>query len=279
MSRQHIEFIHTSDMPWSKKDFNNFLEGIKYKILSIDNDTKEISVILKFPKGWKQKSNLNLLVYEEIYILSGSININNQELNEGCYSYLPANYPRKLFISDNGAEVLSFFSGKLSYTKKINKYNKNNFIKKISLFNDGWDNNYKGINSPEIASSGSKKKLLRTDKKNGDQTWIMGIIPSYQEKKVESHPVVQECFILNGEIEGNCGTMVKGSYFWRPRDILHGPYGTKTGCTILSRSKGGKLIVDYYDLDKPFDFNSTHQVVVPENLKKFSRKKIKKIKF
>ena len=48
-----------------------------------------------------------------------------------------------------------------------------------------------------------------------------------KKKKVESHPVVQECFILNGEIEGNCGTMVKGSYFWRPRDILHGPYGTK----------------------------------------------------
>ncbi len=279
MTRPHIEFIHTDNMPWSKKNLNKFLNGIKYKTLSVDILTNEMSLILKYPKGWKINNRSSLTVDEEIYVLTGSININNQELNEGCYAYIPANYTRELFFSSIGAEVLTFFSGKISYTNIKKKYIKKNLIKKISLYEEGWDKNYKGINSPEIASSGSKKKLLRTDTNNGDQTWIMGVIPSYQEKKVESHPVVQECFILNGEIEGNCGTMVKGSYFWRPRDILHGPYGTKTGCTILSRSKGGKLIVDYYDLDKPFDFNSKHNVVVPDKLLKYSRKKTRKITY
>ncbi len=279
MTRPHIEFIHTNDMPWITKDLNSFLKGINYKILSIDSKSKESSLILKYPKGWKKNKNLNLMVNEEIYVLSGSININNIELDEGCYAYIPAYYPRELYFSNKGAEVLSFFSGKISYTKNRYKFDKKNLIKKISLYEEGWDNNYKGINSPEIASSGSKKKLLRTDKYNGDQTWIMGVIPSYQEKKVESHPVVQECFILNGEIDGNCGKMIEGSYFWRPRDILHGPYGTKTGCTILSRSKGGRLIVDYYDLDKPFDFKSKHQVFVPKNLKEYSNKKLKKNKY
>ena len=277
MTRPHIEFIHTNNMPWIKKNLDPFLKRVLYKVLSFDKDTKEMTALLKYPKNWEQKTSLSLSVDEEIYILSGSISMNNIHLDEGCYAYLPANYPRKNFFSSNGAEVLSFFSGKINYTKNKKIYNKKKLIKKISFYDDGWDTNYEGINSPEIAASGSRKKLLRTDKDTGDQTWIMGVIPSYQEKKVESHPVVQECFILNGEIEGNCGTMFKGSYFWRPRDILHGPYGTKVGCTILSRSKGGKLIVDYYDLDKPFNFESKHQVVVPKNMLKYSRKKSKKI--
>ena len=277
MPRSHIEFIHSNSMPWVKKHLDPLFKNVIYKTLSLDNDTKEMTAVLKFPKKWNQQKPSSLTVDEEIYILSGSININNIQLDEGSYSYLPAYYHRENFFSQNGAEVLSFFSGKISYTCDFKKFNKNKLIEKISLYQDGWDKNYIGINSPEIASSGSRKKLLRTDPYTGDQTWIMGVIPSYQEKKVESHPVVQECFILSGEIEGNCGTMVKGSYFWRPRDILHGPYGTKTGCTILSRSKGGKLIVDYFDLDKPFDFNSRHNVVVPDKLLKYSRKKTRKI--
>lgn len=276
MTRPHIEFIHTPDMPWVKKDLNIFFKGVRYKILSIDSKTKEMSTILNYPKSWKQSNSLYLSVDEEIYILSGSININNIELDEGCYAYLPANYPRETFFSLNGAVVLSFFSGNISFTKNKKQYNKKNLIKKISFYEDGWDSNYLGINSPEIAASGSKKKLLRTDRDTGDQTWIMGVIPSYQEKKVESHPVVQECFILNGQIDGNCGTMIEGSYFWRPRDILHGPYGTKSGCTILSRSKGGKLIVDYFDLEKPFNFDPKHKVYVPKNLLTYSRKKNKR---
>ncbi len=272
MTRPHIEFIHTNKMPWTKKDLDPFFNSIYYKILSIDKNSNEMTAILKYPQKWKHKNNLSISVDEEMFILSGSVNINNTLLDEGCYAYLPACLPRKNYFSDKGAEVLSFFSGKITSTKNIKNYNKKQLIEKISLYEDGWDINYEGINSPEIAASGSRKKLLRTDQETGDQTWIMGVIPSYQEKKVESHPVVQECYILNGEIDGNCGKMLKGSYFWRPRDILHGPYGTKTGCTILSRSKGGKLIVDYYDLDKAFDFNSKHQVVVPKHLLPYSRK-------
>ena len=72
----------------------------------------------------------------------------------------------------------------------------------------------------------------------------MGVIQSYREKRVESHPVVQECYMVWGEMSGNTGLLVTGSYFWRPPEILHGPYGTKTGAIILSRTEGGSLTVD-----------------------------------
>ena len=64
------------------------------KITLSDNDTKEMTAVLKFPKKWNQQKPSSLTVDEEIYILSGSININNIQLDEGSYSYLPAYYPR-----------------------------------------------------------------------------------------------------------------------------------------------------------------------------------------
>ena len=130
MTRPHIEFIHTDNMPWSKKNLNKFLNGIKYKTLSVDILTNEMSLILKYPKGWKINNRSSLTVDEEIYVLTGSININNQELNEGCYAYIPANYTRELFFSSIGAEVLTFFQAKY-LIQILKKYIKKNLIKKF----------------------------------------------------------------------------------------------------------------------------------------------------
>ncbi|MDC0073420.1 DUF4437 domain-containing protein [Alphaproteobacteria bacterium] len=276
IERPFIEFFHSGDMPWEKNI--NFLNksNVEYKVLSKSLCNNEFSLIIKFPINYNFKLD-NADYDEEFFVLNGSIEIEDTRYYKGCYAFFPSGYLNdNLIKSDDGAEILTFITYK---GEKSFNYDESRLIKYISLYKDGWDENYDGINSPEIASSGSRKKLLRTDLKTGDQSWIMGVIPSYQESKVESHPVVQECFIINGEIDGNRGKLIEGSYFWRPKDILHGPYGSKTGCTIFSRSIGGKLIVDYYDCIKPFNYNSIHRVDVPNNLINFSQPKSNKIKF
>lgn len=272
--RPHIEFIHSDDMPWQTQAVGAARADVSHKMLSIDDTSQEMSLLINYPAGWRRDAAERLCVDEEIFVLEGELHIGGTRYDEGCYAHFPAGYLREPSSEcQNGAIVLTFYSGKPSGGDSSSSYNKARLVEKISLYTEGWDSDYVGINSPEIAGSGSRKKLLRTDPENGDQTWIMGIIPSYQETKVESHPVVQECFMIGGDMAGNCGLLVKGSYFWRPRDILHGPYGTKTGCTILSRSKGGSLVVDYYDLAEPFSFEPIHRVSVPEELAVYSQEK------
>ena len=57
MPRSHIEFIHSNSMPWVKKHLDPLFKNVIYKTLSLDNDTKEMTAVLKFPKKWNQQKN------------------------------------------------------------------------------------------------------------------------------------------------------------------------------------------------------------------------------
>lgn len=269
--RPHIEFIHTREMPWTNGDLTPTRRGIAARLLSFAQANGAMSVTLKYPPGWQGVPNETLRSDEEFYVLAGEIRLGNTVYGEGCYAHLPAGYARSLTAGETGAEVLTFFSEHPAAATGQTQLDRSRLVERISLFEEGWDADYSGVNSPEIAASGSRKKLLRTDPVTGDQTWIMGVIPSYREKKVESHPVVQECYIVSGELAGNYGLMTAGSYFWRPPQVLHGPYGTKTGSIILSRTIGGRLIVDYYDLAEPFSYSPVHRTVVPEEMRVYSQ--------
>jgi len=271
--RPHVEFIHTHEMPFESAGLVPSRAEIGSKLLSRAPGDGALSAILHYPAGWKGQANELIAADEEFFVLSGTLLIGNLSYGEGCYAHLPAGYAKSLSAGPAGAEVLTFFSQHPAPTSHAAAFDRSRLVERLSLYEDGWDVDYSGVNSPEIAASGSRKKLLRTDPVSGDQTWIMGVIPSYREKKVESHPVVQECYIVAGELAGNYGLMTAGSYFWRPPQILHGPYGTKTGSIILSRTIGGKLIVDYYDLVDPFSYSPVHQVRVPEELRVYAQER------
>ncbi len=263
MSRPHIEFIHAPDMPWDETPLSDIRADVSHKLLSRDEETGATSLLVRYPSGWARTAPEALAAEEEIFVLEGSLTLDGTVFAAGDYTCLPAGYPRRTAHSHDGATVLTFFSARPAAAARNAGYDERRYVPRQSLYGDGWDADYSGVNSPEIAASGSRKTLLRTDPVTGDQTWIMGVIPSYREKVVESHPVVQECYMIWGDMSGNYGFMTTGSYFWRPPEILHGPYGTKTGAIILSRTEGGSLTVDYYDMDEPFSYDRPHRVVVP----------------
>jgi hypothetical protein len=276
MARPHIEFIHAPDMPWRKGLYGGGRDDVEHKLLSRDGATGASSVLVRYPAGWRRRSPEHLLVDEEFYVLDGAIEINDRSYSASAFANLPAGFLRHQAGSATGAVLLTFFSGEPRARpgqSPAGLYRPGGLVEWKCLIEEGWDGDYSGVNSPEIAASGSRKKLLRTDPATGNQTWIMGILPSYREKKVESHPVVQECYIIDGELPGNYGLMLPGAYFWRPPEILHGPYGSKTGAIVLSRTEGGSLTVDYYDLDEPHSFDPPHRVVVPADLRIYSQAK------
>ncbi|MSO64956.1 MAG: DUF4437 domain-containing protein [Alphaproteobacteria bacterium] len=274
MARPHIEFIHAFAMHWQKGLYGGARDDVEHKMLSCDPDTGESSVLIRYPAGWSRATPEHLQADEEIYVLDGALVVNGRTYAASAYAHWPAGYARRSASSPGGAVVLTFFSGEpraRAGEAAPGLFDGRRLIEWQSLYEQGWDADYRGVNSPEIAASGSRKKLLRSDPVTHDQTWIMGILPSYREKKVESHPVVQECYIIAGELPGNYGFMVAGAYFWRPPEILHGPYGSKTGAIVLSRTKGGSLTVDYFDLDEPYSFDPPHRVVLPPSLRLYGQ--------
>jgi hypothetical protein len=83
--------------------------------------------------------------------------------------------------------------------------------------------------------------------------------------KAETHPVVEEMYLLEGSMAGNLGVMHAGAYFWRPANVLHGPYGSRSGCLILFRSRGGPLSTEFHD-EGDFSWTPEHKPILPPEL-------------
>ena len=66
----------------------------------------------------------------------------------------------------------------------------------------------------------------------------------------EFHSCPEEIYVLGGDVTGRFGTMTEGSYFWRPRHVLHSPMGSETGCELYI-TVDGDLRNHYLHVDGP----------------------------
>ncbi len=98
---------------------------------------------------------------------------------------------------------------------------------------------------------------------------MIGVIPMNGVLRAETHSVVEEMYLLEGEMVGTLDIMRVGAYFRRPPEVKLGPYGSKTGCLILFRSRGGPLSTTFHD-DGVFIW-SPHRPVLPRELEELGR--------
>ena len=61
MSRPWIEFIFAQKLGWQAGLYGGSREGVYSKILSIDEEAGDASVIIKYPPGWSQQSKKTIL--------------------------------------------------------------------------------------------------------------------------------------------------------------------------------------------------------------------------
>jgi len=82
---------------------------------------------------------------------------------------------------------------------------------------------------------GIKEKLLASDPETGAYTRIVIFEPGFKFDKPLQHPFWEELFLLDGHmIDHATNTLyTKGYYALRPAGVVHGPFGTETGCTLL----------------------------------------------
>lgn len=255
MARPFIEFIQAQALPWTPDDSTGS-PAVYVRELSVDADTDARSLLVRYPPGWSLAAELALPRDEELFVLAGSLTVGTVTHTRFGYAFLPAGYPRAGMRSADGAVVLTFLGG-LSEAP----YDPARLVERVSAFEGEWGGNFHPRFPP-----GAGRKWLRTDPVTGDQTWILGTMPLRSGRRPEKHPVVEEMYLLSGELVGHVGVMRAGAYFWRPPEEWHGPFGSPTGNLMLFRTVGGPLSTVYTEHEVDFSWTPEHRPILPAHL-------------
>ncbi len=260
MPRPHIEFVQQQDLPFEVAE-----GGITVKRLSVDAETGASSTLVQFPAGWRRPGASHFLVDDEFYVLSGDLTISGVTYTEHCYGFLPGGVTQVDASSEGGALLLGFFSARparISGEAPPAILDERRLVSRLKLFDEPWTGNF----HPQFPI-GAGRKWLRRDPVTTDETWILGTLPLRNGRRPEKHPVVEEMYLISGELIGPQGVMRPGAYFWRPPEVWHGPYGSKTGCLMFFRTVGGPLSTIYTESEQEFEWNSAgYRPILPPEL-------------
>ncbi len=269
MAREHVEFIQAQVLDWQPWPYQ---DNVEYKPLSVDTETGALTGLFKYPAGWHEEEAYWLASEEEFFVITGEMEINKVRYGEGCYGYFPANYLRKTVNVIKDTVVARFIDQapepiKYPYGEPLPVVEKE-AIECINTFDMRWD---KTTLDEKLLHLDFGRKILRIDPETKAKTFLYMVSPqTYPEKwqgPCEYHPTVEEALCLSGTLAGNRGIMRTGAYFWRPPEVLHGPYGSITGCVLLIRFVGGEHINYWTKELYPFKFDPEYNPVLPKSMK------------
>lgn len=267
--RPHIEFIQAQVLPWTPQGPASARPGTEMKTLSRDAETGAASMIVRYPAGWRMGEARALACDEELFVLKGAFAVNGVTYRKGDYAYLPAGFARRDMASPEGADVLVFFEGA---SRKVEANaaasDPTRLIEKTPSEEMAWGH----PSDPTVAAAAKDagRKVLREDPITKERTWLLkfGADDPAQTTHghIERHPVVEELFLLSGEISMTCGVLKPGAYFWRPPHIPHGPFGSRTGLYGFFRCKGGPLTTQWSDEKRPIQWTADYKPTLPPEL-------------
>jgi hypothetical protein len=232
-----------------------------------------MSAIVRYPPGWSRGEPERLGADEEFFVIEGEIAVNGIDYRPYTYAYLPAGTERRQAESPRGAVVLTFYEAEPRIAGGSETF------RAEAAMVEYVDTNlveWKPVTLDDLVPVGLMTKTLRIDPDTQDRTWLNTIAPGWNREgnlsRRESHPVVEEMYQLAGVLAGDRGVLHPGAYFWRPPEVAHGPYGTRTGYLAILRCKGGPLVNRWTEAEHPFTFSPVHAPDLPPELEPYGRK-------
>lgn len=262
--RPFIEFIQAQQLAWAHTPFHDVRPGVEIRTLSSDAKTGAASLLIRYPAGWERPVDEVLTEDEEFFVISGTLIVDGRSYGRYCYGHLPAGYFRSGMRSPDGAVVLTFFTGVPEH-RAASGHSPDLVVERVVEYIDGLAGVWGAGFNPKFPP-GAGRKWLRRDPVTGDETWILGTMPLRNGTQPERHPVVEEMYLLSGELHGHVGVMRPGAYFWRPPQEWHGPFGSLTGNVMLFRTVGGPLSTVYDDNHVPFNWYPPARPILPPEL-------------
>jgi len=231
--RPHIEFIHTEHAPLQPWPVGT--SGAGARTLSSDPETDAATLFVSLPVGWEASVG-RFTADVECYILQGRLTIGEYRLSRHTYCFFPAGVALGRWQALSPVTLIWFTYGAVALEAGLEDApgaQRRRLIMALDSSALPWSNPITPGFPP-----GAMRKQLRVDPDTGAGTWLLGVLPQWRESRIEMHPVVEEAFVLQGEMVTDRGVMTAGCYFWRPPHIPHGPFHTDAGTLILFRTDG-----------------------------------------
>jgi len=231
--RPHIEFIHTEHAPLQPWPVGT--SGAGARTLSSDPETDAATLFVLLPVGWEASAG-RFTADVECYILQGRLTIGEYRLSRHTYCFFPAGVALGRWQALSPVTLIWFTYGAVALEAGLEDApgaQRRRLIMALDSSALPWSNPITPGFPP-----GAMRKQLRVDPDTGAGTWLLGVLPQWRESRIEMHPVVEEAFVLQGEMVTDRGVMTAGCYFWRSPHIPHGPFHTDAGALILFRTDG-----------------------------------------
>lgn len=275
MARPFIEFVQVQNLPWRQGLPEGHRAGVESRVLSFDDDSGASSLLVRYPAGFSAPDPFTLNVDEELFVLDGDLTIGDRAYGIKSYAHLPAGHRRTSMSSRDGAVALTFLSGAADVrtpggTGESGHAHEDVDTARLVEYVDAFAGDWGGNFHPKFPP-GAGRKFLRRDPHDGEETWILGTMPLRSGRRPEKHPVVEEMYLLSGELVGPLGRMQAGAYFWRPPEEWHGPFGSPTGNLMLFRTKGGPLSTVYTEDEVEFTWTPEHHPILPPDLEPYGQ--------
>jgi len=268
MPRAHLEFIQTQMLSWMPFPSTSSHTGCEFKLLSHDPNSGAESLLIRYPKGYAETRPHFSDSDEELYVIDGSLKIGYQTYIAEDYAYFPAGYVRENIISHEGAVVLTFFESDHAATFKIptnSVYDKDRLIIQIRSSEMKWES----IGETNVVGPGIGRKEFRFDPVTQERSWVLKIGETdpneVTESKIETHPCVEEMYLLGGSISMTIGVLRQGAYFWRPPHIPHGPFGCRDGSLAFFRTKEGEFLTNWSNHAERINWNAPYEPILPDD--------------
>lgn len=270
LDRPHIEFVPAQLLPWRRIAPGRGRPDAEYKFLSRDAQDGACSCLIRYHPGWERDAEESLTASEEFYVLEGGFELDGVAYGPDTYGYLPAGWPRRQMRSPEGAVVLSFFDRQpdpVPGPSQVTDTMRASAVPRLDVLHMPWDMR---VNDPRLAHLGISRKDLRSDPLTGERTFLSMVLPHSEPPgsrgPTETHPTVEEAYMISGSLVGPHGEMHPGAYFWRPPGVAHGPFGTRWGCVSLIRFLGGRHVNEWSQSEAPFSFHTPFRPVLPPEL-------------
>jgi hypothetical protein len=272
MARPYIEFIQSQSLPWVAPAPATLPEGARWKQLSADDATGEVTALVQLPSGWMLSAPSHAPVGLELFVLAGSFIVNGVAYGLHDYAFLPAGHPLRAGRSESGATLMVYFHGRPALVPgeaPAGLYDPALLIERTVTRLQPWDNSNV---DPKIDHLHAHRKNLRLDPNGSCRTYLLGGLPHgfspTGTAHKETHPHVEEFFMVSGAMSCTLvGTLRPGAYFWRPPGIAHGLDSSLTGFLLLCRTPGTNKTVSVWDAAAlPINDNPPYNPVLPPAL-------------
>jgi len=236
MARPHIEPYVELDVPWKKMTLPGFAKGMRYKVLSLDDETGACSLKVLYEPGYRLPPGMSYAEME-LFVLNGSIQVGDKVHGPGSYFCVPAGVTLPAFSSPRGAQVLQYYNYAEPSFVASDSDHRDAERSRLTIVNAYEGMQWSSTNFFPATAPGCLVKVLRFDPRTHAFTFLYCMTPNFWQDNISYHDCAEESYHIWGTSwMMQFGDLPTGGYFWRPPYINHGAFACKLGTLALGRT-------------------------------------------